>query len=94
MHNFVDILIIHSSIIYNCIWTGIAEAAVGANKEMNAVLCVPLYFSNKSIELIKDVATKAGFKVLQVIDEPCAAALGYNLAVEPEESLRYKTFSK
>lgn len=65
-----------------------AESAVGGNKEMNAVLCVPLYYSSKSVELVKDVATRAGFKILQVIDEPCAAALGYNLAVEPEELAR------
>lgn len=68
---------------------GIAEAAVGGNKEMNAVLCVPLYYSTKSIDLVKDLATRAGFKILQVIDEPCAAALGYNLGIEPEESPRY-----
>lgn len=49
------------------------------------MITVPLYYTSKSIDSIKDVATKAGFNVIQVIDEPCAAALACGLGIEPEE---------
>ncbi|KAL0281213.1 UNVERIFIED_CONTAM: hypothetical protein PYX00_002268 [Menopon gallinae] len=63
----------------------IAKSAVGGNKELNAVLTVPLHFSYNSTELIKETAKKVGFNVLQVIDEPSSAALGAGLGCSDED---------
>lgn len=56
-------------------FSAIAITSVSSGVELQAVLSVPGYFSGNSIKTLKDIAEKAGFSVLQVIDEASAAAL-------------------
>ena len=44
-----------------------------------AVITVPAYFNNNQREATKLAGELAGFKVLRIINEPTAAALGYGL---------------
>lgn len=46
---------------------------------------MPLYYSPKSIQIIKNVANKAGFNVLQIVDEASVAALGCGLGLDIKE---------
>ncbi|ODM90256.1 Heat shock 70 kDa protein cognate 4 [Orchesella cincta] len=43
-----------------------------------AVVTVPAYFTNKQRKATKDAAEMAGLDVLQILDEPIAAAMSYN----------------
>ncbi|KAG0240020.1 Hsp70 protein that interacts with Zuo1p [Actinomortierella wolfii] len=54
-----------------------AEAYLG-NKVTGAVLAVPVYFTDKQRDELRKAATQAGINVLQIIQEPVAAALAYN----------------
>ncbi|KAG0224309.1 Hsp70 protein that interacts with Zuo1p [Actinomortierella wolfii] len=54
-----------------------AEAYLG-NKVTGAVLAVPVYFTDKQRDELRKAATQAGISVLQIIQEPVAAALAYN----------------
>ncbi|KAI6033258.1 heat shock protein 70 family [Pisolithus orientalis] len=50
------------------------------NKKVNhAVITVPAYFNNAQWQATKDAGQIAGLEVLQVINEPAAAALAYGL---------------
>lgn len=46
---------------------------------MRAVLSVPLSFTSEERQVVWKAAKKAGFNVLQVINEPAAALLAYNI---------------
>ena len=46
---------------------------------MKAVLSVPLSFSAEVRKLVWKAAEKAGFNVLQVISEPAASLLSYDI---------------
>lgn len=54
----------------------IAEKCLGA-KVRNAVIAVPANYNYSQRQAIRDAATIAGLKVLQIIAEPTAAALAY-----------------
>ncbi|KAF9168183.1 Hsp70 protein that interacts with Zuo1p [Actinomortierella ambigua] len=58
-----------------------AEAYLGS-KIAGAVLAVPVYFTDKQREELRKAATAAGINVLQIIQEPVAAALAYNFGQE------------
>lgn len=45
----------------------------------NCVITVPAYFNNTQRELTKQAGLDAGLNVLQIINEPCAAAFAYQL---------------
>lgn len=45
----------------------------------NCVITVPAYFNNIQRELTKQAGINAGLNVLQIINEPCAAAFAYKL---------------
>lgn len=45
----------------------------------NAVITVPAYFSDGQRKATQDAGIEAGFKVLELLNEPTAAAVGYNL---------------
>lgn len=45
----------------------------------NCVITVPAYFNNTQRELTKQAGINAGLNVLQIINEPCAAAFAYKL---------------
>merc|ERR1719262_166874 len=55
-----------------------AEAYLGSGVT-DAVVTVPAYFNNSQRQATKDAGTIAGLNVLQVINEPTAAAIAYGL---------------
>jgi len=59
-----------------------AEAYLGA-KVTGAVLAVPTYFTEHQREVLSQSAAAAGINVLQIIQEPVAAALAYNFGQTP-----------
>ncbi|XP_034941289.1 heat shock 70 kDa protein 14-like [Chelonus insularis] len=60
----------------------ISTTAAHDDEEHKVVLCVPCKFSVESIKAWRDSASKAGFKVLQVIGEPVASCLTYGIGKE------------
>ncbi|GAB6021402.1 hypothetical protein CHUAL_004010 [Chamberlinius hualienensis] len=64
--------------------TALRHAGIGG--ENYAVLSVPVGFSENQKQLIKDVATLSGFKVLQVISEPSSALLAYQIDCKEMEN--------
>ncbi|CAO3566734.1 unnamed protein product [Mortierella alpina] len=59
-----------------------AEAYLGS-KVTGAVLAVPTYFTEHQREVLSKAAADAGINVLQIIQEPVAAALAYNFGQNP-----------
>ncbi|KAF9916071.1 Hsp70 protein that interacts with Zuo1p [Lobosporangium transversale] len=59
-----------------------AEAYLGS-KVTGAVLAVPTYFTEHQREVLAKAAAAAGINVLQIIQEPVAAALAYNFGQNP-----------
>ncbi|KAG0227997.1 heat shock protein 70 family [Mortierella sp. GBAus27b] len=59
-----------------------AQAYLGT-KVTGAVLAVPTYFTEKQREVLTKSATDAGINVLQIIQEPVAAALAYGFGQNP-----------
>ncbi|XP_070557626.1 heat shock 70 kDa protein 14-like [Ptychodera flava] len=51
----------------------------GGNTVQDAVMAVPLHFTQQQCTLISLAAKDAGFNILQLISEPAAAALAYNI---------------
>ncbi len=56
----------------------IAESYLG-QKVSKAVITVPAYFTDSQRKATMDAGKKAGLDVLRIINEPTAAALGYNV---------------
>ena len=52
----------------------------------NCVITIPAYFNNTQRELTKKAGEDAGFNVVQIINEPSAAALAYKLNYKNELS--------
>lgn len=63
-----------------------AEAALG-KPVSRAVITVPAYFSSRQREATKEAGEIAGLQVLQVINEPTAAALAYGLGQNKNETV-------
>ncbi|KAJ0513120.1 putative Heat shock protein 70 family [Helianthus annuus] len=55
-----------------------AEAFIG-REVTDAVITVPAYFNNNQREATKEAGTLAGLNVMQLINEPTAAAIAYGL---------------
>jgi len=64
----------------------IADTHCTTISDSNCVITVPLSYTDDQRNLIKSVASKEGFKVVQVISEPVAACLAYGLGqIEPND---------
>ncbi|TRY61769.1 hypothetical protein TCAL_12267 [Tigriopus californicus] len=65
----------------------IALTHVTSEDEVKTVLTVPWDYTPEQRETVKMCAEKAGFQVLQIISEPAAAAMAYNLGqLDAEET--------
>ncbi|GAU18500.1 hypothetical protein TSUD_90410 [Trifolium subterraneum] len=69
----------------------IAEAYLGSTVK-DAVITVPAYFNNSQREATKDAGTIAGLNVMQIINEPTAAAIAYGLNMKPFNQGRRHVF--
>ncbi|CAG4988943.1 unnamed protein product [Parnassius apollo] len=63
----------------------IASHSVGNDGDLKLVLAAPLHWSSTSRERLVKCAELAGFDVLQVISEPAAALLAYNIEDTTED---------
>ncbi|XP_026494956.2 heat shock 70 kDa protein 14 [Vanessa tameamea] len=70
--------------IYSKLYT-IASHSVQNEGDLKLVLAAPLHWSNASRERLVKCAELAGFDVLQVISEPAAALLAYNIEDSAED---------
>lgn len=73
-----------STKIYAKLFT-IASHSMSNEGDLKLVLAAPLHWSNTSRERLVKCAELAGFDVLQVISEPAAALLAYNIEETPED---------
>lgn len=55
----------------------------------DAVLAVPLNFTEEQKNLLRQIATKAGFNILRLIHEPSAAILAYDMQLDEDMSSGY-----
>lgn len=65
----------------------IATHAACTEEELQSVIAVPLYWSKESRQRVITAAELAGFNVLQMISEPAAALLAYDLDESPQEEI-------
>jgi molecular chaperone HscA len=56
-----------------------AEAALGAENILGAVITVPAYFNEVQRQMTKEAAKRIGLPVLRLLTEPTAAAVAYGL---------------
>ena len=49
------------------------------------VITIPVYYTDIQREITKECATKAGFNVIRIINEPTAAALAYSQTIDTQE---------
>lgn len=71
--------------IYDKLFT-IASHAMRSDGDLKLVLAAPLNWSNESRDRLVKCAELAGFDVLQVISEPAAALLAYNIEESTEDT--------
>lgn len=64
-----------------------ATYAAESESTLEAVLAVPLHWSQKSRQQYCKAVRESGFEVLHVITEPSAALLAYNMGVDVNESV-------
>jgi molecular chaperone DnaK (HSP70) len=76
MTTFVYVLIAS----YFCL--GIADTAERSKEAHKAVLTVPLNTPKTVLDRTKEAAEAAGLEVLQIISEPCAATLAYQVGLQ------------
>ncbi|MFO8066367.1 MAG: Hsp70 family protein [Bacteroidales bacterium] len=69
-----------------------AENYFQGKEVKDAVITVPAYFSDSEKKSTKDAGEMAGFNVLQVINEPTAAAISYGLTKEGNNSQKVMVF--
>ncbi|KAI5718830.1 hypothetical protein M8J76_000837 [Diaphorina citri] len=69
---------------------GIAKSAIHSEDEtIDCVLLAPVFFNHESRKRVRKAAQDAGWNVLHVINEPCAAVLGYNINTsQPEHNVK------
>nr|XP_018906920.1 PREDICTED: heat shock 70 kDa protein 14-like [Bemisia tabaci] len=73
------------SLLYN-----IAKSAIhGECDEICCVLVVPTYYSAESRQYIKQSAVEAGWKVLQIVNQPSVAPLAYHSFKEASPETKY-----
>ena len=63
-----------------------AETALGC-KVKEVVITVPAYFNDNQRKSTQDAGIIAGFNVLQIINEPTAAALAYGIDQNQEQTI-------
>ena len=63
-----------------------AESYLGEDVD-KAVITVPAYFSDSQRQATKDAGKIAGLEVLRIINEPTAAALGYGVNKENDQTI-------
>lgn len=63
-----------------------ATNAAQADSTLEAVLAVPIHWSQKSRQHFCKAIRESGFDVLHVITEPSAALLAYNIGDDPKET--------
>ncbi|KAK9741050.1 hypothetical protein RND81_03G078300 [Saponaria officinalis] len=63
----------------------VAEAFIGSTVK-NAIVTVPAYFNDSQRRATKDAGTIAGLNVVQIINEPTAAAMAYGLDTKINQS--------
>ncbi|MCC6580234.1 MAG: Hsp70 family protein [Phycisphaeraceae bacterium] len=59
-----------------------AESALGTTVR-RAVITVPAYFDDAQRQATRDAGRIAGLEVLRIVNEPTAAALAYNIGLQP-----------
>lgn len=69
-----------------------AEAHFQGQGITDVVITVPAYFNDVEKQATKDAGQMAGFNVLQVINEPTAAAIAYGISNEGSESQKVFVF--
>uniref|UniRef100_A0A8D8VZV7 Heat shock 70 kDa protein 14 n=1 Tax=Cacopsylla melanoneura TaxID=428564 RepID=A0A8D8VZV7_9HEMI len=69
---------------------GIAKSAIHTEEDtISCVLLTPVYFNHDSRKNLRKAAQDAGWNILHVINEPCAALLGYNInTAAPEHNVK------
>jgi molecular chaperone DnaK (HSP70) len=69
------------------LYTEIAKSSSRSEESQKAVLTVPLNLSEDAQKQTRLAAEEAGFNVLQLITEPCAAVLAYDVGMQdPSQS--------
>ncbi|MCB0537705.1 MAG: Hsp70 family protein [Bacteroidetes bacterium] len=69
-----------------------AEAHFQGKEITDVVITVPAYFNDSEKQATRDAGQMAGFNVLQVINEPTAAAIAYGVSNEGSTSQRVFVF--
>lgn len=69
-----------------------AENYFQGKKITDAVITVPAYFNDSEKQATKDAGKMAGFNVLQVINEPTAAAIAYGMSKGAQENQKVFVF--
>ena len=69
-----------------------AEKYFQGQKIEDVVITVPAYFNDSERKATKDAGKMAGFNVLQVINEPTAAAIAYGLSKNASDSQKVFVF--
>jgi molecular chaperone DnaK len=65
-----------------------SDAEVFLSKKLNdAVITVPVYFSEIQRKALKDAGATAGLNVLNLVDEPIAAALAYGIDKKKDKTI-------
>ncbi|XP_013146364.1 PREDICTED: heat shock 70 kDa protein 14 [Papilio polytes] len=72
--------------IYSKLFT-IASHSVGSDGDLKLVVAAPLHWTSASRDRLTKCAELAGFDVLQVISEPAAALLAYNITEDASDEL-------
>lgn len=67
-------------------FSAIATHALKKETNHTAVLSVPLHFTQNARKNLSETAEKAGFDVLQIISDPAAAALAYNIGQNTDDT--------
>jgi molecular chaperone DnaK (HSP70) len=70
------------ALITTCFYLGIADTAERSKEAHKAVLAVPLNTPKSVLDRTKEAAEAAGLEVLQIISEPCAATLAYQVGLQ------------
>lgn len=58
---------------------------LGCKETFDLVITIPVYYTDIQREITKECATKAGFNVIRIINEPTAAALAYTQTIDHKQ---------
>lgn len=57
---------------------------ISCKEILDLVITIPVYYTDIQREITKECATKAGFNVIRIINEPTAAALAYSQTIDTQ----------